>query len=728
MDPIANTAVHGPSNAALKQERVVERLASILLWVTVSGAFVMVYRVFQFGWGIVPVVQLSLTVLFGLALIFRKRFQTENVFAFAIVILIAISLMGVIRFGLVAPTLVFLAVLPVVSTVVWGIRAGLVTLGAGLLGTIAVSRLFLDGARLPAVDLATYVNTSANWTSFIVVSTVSTLMGIFVAGFRLNYWRETNAELTEETKRRKTADLRRGAAEQWLEAVAQTVPGAIFELVITTGGKIVIRHISSGSYELWGLQGHEIENDMARFLKFFAEDDLLEMRQAIRISEKTGKTWSGRWRTTTTHGEEKWVQVSGRPQLGKEGSTAWHCIALDTTSEARAEQEARKQTEIAQQAERQKSIGQLTGGVAHDFNNILAIIMGNLEIMLEDLEQDSLRHMIVNCLEATERGGELTQSMLTFARKAPLDPTVLDINDVARSARNWIGRTLPENIEVETSLLAGLWPVEVDKSTTISALLNLILNARDAMQKGGKLTIETANVRIDQEYINAKDQDLKPGRYVMLAVSDTGSGIPRAALDKIFEPFFTTKGPGEGSGMGLPMVHGFIKQSGGSIQVYSEPDVGTTFKLYFHAHGASAAEIETPEIEVADAAIGTAQILVAEDEKGVRENICEILRRQGFEVTAAQSGDEALRIFERNPVFDLLLTDIVMPGKLQGTTLAKALREKHPTLPIVFMTGYASEATVHGNGLRPEDIRLGKPVRRKDLVSAVTNALNLRSP
>ncbi|MEY8144475.1 response regulator [Falsihalocynthiibacter sp. CO-5D18] len=724
MDHTENTPDLNPSKAAQKQARVVEKFVGVMLWVTLFGFVVMVLRFYQYGWGVVPAIQTLLVMLFVTALLLRKRFPMLNVFALAIAVLIGLSLLGVVRFGLAAPTLSFLAVLPIVVTVVWGVRPGFLTLAAAMGGTFAISRLYLNGGQLPIIDIATYHENPVNWFGFIFISVVSSLLGILVAGFRLNYWRETNAELVAETKRRMASDLKRGVAEQWLESVAEAVPGVIFELELDNERKGIIRHISPGCFELWGMHGHEIEHDMDSFRKIFTPEHTQEFRDAIFSSETTGKAWTGRWKARTPQGEEKWIHVSGRPHLNKMGLTTWYCIALDVSNEVRAEQEARRQTEIAQQAERQKSIGQLTGGVAHDFNNILAIIMGNLEIMLEDLQQDNLREMIENCLEATERGGELTQSMLAFARKAPLDPTVLDINDVTRSARNWIGRTLPENIEVETSLLAGLWPVEADKSTTISALLNLILNARDAMPDGGKLTIETANVRIDQDYISAKDQDLRPGRYVMLAVSDTGVGISSATLENIFDPFFTTKGPGEGSGMGLPMVQGFIKQSGGSIQVYSEPGVGTTFKLYFHALGSDSVRPEKPRIEISADQKAKAHILVAEDEKGVRDNICELLEREGFQVTAAENGDEAFKIFENKPTFDLLLTDIVMPGNLQGTTLAKALRGDYPNLSVVFMTGYASEAAVHGNGLRAEDIRLSKPVRRKDLVKAVTDSLS----
>ncbi len=244
------------------------------------------------------------------------------------------------------------------------------------------------------------------------------------------------------------------------------------------------------------------------------------------------------------------------------------------------------------------------------------------------------------------------------------------------------------------------------------------------MPGGGKLTIETSNVRIDDDYVESHHEDIASGRYVMLAVSDTGTGILHDDLGQIFDPFFSTKAPGSGSGLGLSMIQGFMKQSGGTVQVYSEPGHGTTFKLFFKAVDAVETDIAKATPPSPHTASDCSHILIAEDELEVLDVIVAGLEKSGYRVTVAKSGDEALRIFKANPGFDLLLTDIVMPGKLQGPALAKELRGIEPSLPVVFMSGYASEATVHGNGLRPEDVRLMKPARRADLIAAVANALS----
>lgn len=402
-------------------------------------------------------------------------------------------------------------------------------------------------------------------------------------------------------------------------------------------------------------------------------------------------------------------------------------VATDITTLLKAQEELRSSNERLLQAQKMESIGQLTGGVAHDFNNLLAVILGNLELIDETYDPKEVRGYLDAAMSATHRGADLTNSLLSFARQSRLEPAAIDINQMVRETKNWSSRVIPENIDVEISLLAGLWRAYADAGLTQNALLNLILNARDAMPLGGKMTIETSNVRIDEEYNELRGEDVEPGRYVMLAVSDTGGGISKENLAHIFDPFFTTKPVGMGSGLGLSMVQGFLKQSGGTVRVYSEEDVGTTLKLYFKATGGAHKEPVRGELEAQQAAEAGARVFLVEDEEAVLDVLTETFKKAGFHITSARSGDEAMRMWDDGLRCDLLVTDIVMPGELQGTHLAQALRENHPDLPVVFLSGYASEATVHGNGLRPEDIRLMKPVRRIDLLAAVEKALRLES-
>jgi signal transduction histidine kinase/ActR/RegA family two-component response regulator len=386
---------------------------------------------------------------------------------------------------------------------------------------------------------------------------------------------------------------------------------------------------------------------------------------------------------------------------------------------------------VANQAQKFDTIGKLTGGVAHDFNNLLAIIMGNQELLMDAVRKGTrdtseVMSYAESTVQAVRRGSELTNSMLAYARQATLEPAPTDINQIVRETERWIVRTLASSIAVETVLQAGIWEVSVDRSSLQSALVNLIVNARDAMEEGGKLTIETANVRIDEPYIESRNEEIPPGRYVMIAVSDTGSGIDETALSQIFDPFFTTKPVGKGTGLGLSMVEGFVRQSGGSIRVYSEPGVGTSFKLYFQASewAAPGAEITTATPDPAPVVQnGRPRVLVVEDNAGVLEVLSKSLEASGYAVTQAESGDVALEIFRRTPDFDIVLTDIVMPGKLQGPGLAHACREIRADIPFIFFSGYASEATVHGNGLHPDDIRLMKPISKTELLQAITRRL-----
>ena len=397
---------------------------------------------------------------------------------------------------------------------------------------------------------------------------------------------------------------------------------------------------------------------------------------------------------------------------------------IDLTDQKSAEASKTALEKQLAQAQKLESIGQMTGGVAHDFNNLLSVIVGNLELLEDKVEESDERELIQSAKQASLRGAALTRSMLNFARRADLQPQEIALGELVSGMDSWMSRTIPATIKVETSMQSDLWAITADVAGAESALLNLVINAQDAMPEGGVLTIEAENVESEETLVSAAGDGLEPGRYVMLAVSDTGKGIPPDILSKVFDPFFTTKGLSTNSGLGLSMVHGFMTQSGGDVRIYSEPGAGTTVKLIFPAHG------ETPESAAIEASssstpeVPSARILVADDQEDVMSVMKRSLEALGHEVIPAMSGDEAAeRYVEAGPI-DLLVTDIVMPGKLQGPTLAKHLRSINPDLPVIFLSGYASEATLHGNGLREEDIRLMKPVPRKKLVEAVGHALS----
>ncbi len=519
-------------------------------------------------------------------------------------------------------------------------------------------------------------------------------------------------------------------AEDQMSGVLRNLPGAALTYTMPASNEMpgpedqIAFLNKSACRNLWGIKADVAEADvMALWDCVDTPEAVDEFSQALADSAKNMSPLHYVWSIHTPAGQQKWLDGRGHPTRLNDGSVQWSAMIHDATDQIEHKQELEQQRDLAHSAQKRESIGQLTGGVAHDFNNLLAVIMGSLEILRDELSDDKRLKLIDTSLNATKRGAELTQNMLAFARKARLSPKVIELNKLVRDVRSWTGRTIPASISVETSLLAGLWQIEADPSSTESALLNLILNARDAMPDGGRMTIETANVRIEQAYADSRKEDLKPGRYVMLAVSDTGHGITEEVILKIFEPFYSTKPPGAGSGLGLSMIQGFMQQSGGTVQVYTEPDVGTTFKLYFRALTTEPEATKYAPNVVSTTPAKGRKILVTEDEAGVRSVLVATLEKAGYLVTPASNGDEARSIFEADPSFDLLLTDIVMPGSLQGTTLSRVLREQEPELRVVFMSGYASEATVHGNGLRPEDIRLMKPVMRADLLAAIQGIL-----
>ena len=375
-----------------------------------------------------------------------------------------------------------------------------------------------------------------------------------------------------------------------------------------------------------------------------------------------------------------------------------------------------------QQSQRLEAIGQLTGGIAHDFNNLLTVVMGNAELLTEQhQDQPDLRLLSEMISHAAQRGAELTQRLLAFARKQALDPLPVDVNLLLSGLDALLRRTLGEHIEIELVHGAGLWPALVDQGQLENALLNLCLNARDAMPSGGRLTLETSNTLLDGDYATRHD-DVLPGQYVMLAVSDTGLGIKPEHLQRVFEPFFSTKEKGKGTGLGLSMVYGFIKQSAGHVGIYSEPGQGTTVKLYLPRWQGKGAPPVAPTVG-AMAVGGNEFILLVEDDEAVSRYALAALQSFGYQVMVAGNGPAALALIEQHSNIDLLFTDVVMPGGMNGRALADAARRLRPALRVLYTSGYTENAIVHHGRLDAGAQLLSKPYRRNELGRAVRQAL-----
>jgi nitrogen-specific signal transduction histidine kinase len=376
------------------------------------------------------------------------------------------------------------------------------------------------------------------------------------------------------------------------------------------------------------------------------------------------------------------------------------------------------------QAQKMEAIGQLTGGVAHDFNNILTVITGTIEILGDAVKDRPHLAQITNLISAAAaRGADLTQHLLAFARRQPLQPRGTDVNSLVIDAARKLRPTLGEQIEIESMLSPDSAPALIDPSQLSTAILNLALNARDAMPEGGKLTLETRNVVLE-DYA-AMNNEVKPGSYVMIAVSDSGAGIPAKLLEKVFEPFFTTKDVGKGSGLGLSMVYGFVKQSNGHIKIYSEEGHGTTVKLYLPQAAAVAAVADAPAAEpgIPGFERGDKSILIVEDDALVREYVVTQIGRLGYKTLAASNATEALAIINGSESVDLLFTDVIIPGGMNGRQLATEALTQRPELKILYTSGYTENAIVHHGRLDAGVLLLPKPYLSSDLARMIRTAL-----
>jgi PAS domain S-box-containing protein len=405
------------------------------------------------------------------------------------------------------------------------------------------------------------------------------------------------------------------------------------------------------------------------------------------------------------------VTVTG---LRRRRGYLFNCFLRDLTEKIAAEEQLR-------QGQKMEAIGKLTGGIAHDFNNILTVITGTIEILADAVADKPKLAAVARMIdEAAERGAELTQRLLAFARKQPLRPRVTDINALVIDATKLLRPALGEQIEIEPVLESDTWTALVDPSQLTTSLLNLAVNARDAMPNGGKLTLETGNVILDEHYAFA-NVDVRPGAYVRIAVSDTGTGIPVAIRDKVFEPFFTTKDVGKGTGLGLSMVYGFVKQSGGHIKLYSEEGRGATIKIYLPRAEGQPDQLDD-SARAAPLMGGSESILVVEDDALVRGYVMAQLRSLGYRTRAATNGADALRLIETGEVFDLLFSDVIMPG-MGGLELAREVVKRQPSIRVLFTSGYTENAVVHQGQLEAGVALLNKPYRKADLAKKIREVL-----
>lgn len=403
------------------------------------------------------------------------------------------------------------------------------------------------------------------------------------------------------------------------------------------------------------------------------------------------------------------------------------------TRELEAENEARRKAEESlRQAQKMEAVGQLTGGIAHDFNNLLTIVVGGLEIIgrqVADLPASPAASRIARAADMATQGVQraitVTSRLLAFSRQQPLAPRPLDVNQLVAGACEFLGRSLGETVEIETVLAAGLWRAHADANELENALINLALNARDAMSGGGKLTIETANCFLDEAYVAAVAEPVESGQYVLIAVTDCGAGMDKTTLERAFDPFFTTKEVGKGTGLGLSMVYGFAKQSGGHVTIDSAEGEGTTVRLYLPRHHGEASPRAARSESVAPPGRRDEVVLVVEDNAEVRIYSRSLLEELGYAVLEAADAREAVDILKTEATVDLLFTDVVLPG-MSGRALAKEAGRLRPDLRVLFTTGYARDAIVHGGRLESGVNLITKPFTFEQLARRIREALDAR--
>jgi PAS domain S-box-containing protein len=480
--------------------------------------------------------------------------------------------------------------------------------------------------------------------------------------------------------------------------------------VTDTAGNFV--QVSPSSRTILGYEPSEMVGRSA--VEFILPEDLDNTRNEMRSARRGQqmRNFEARYR----HKDDGRVVVLNWMGTWSEPVRRHFFIGRDLTEKQAAEAQFR-------QAQKMDAVGQLTGGVAHDFNNILTVITGTIGILGDAVADRPELASIARLIDdAAERGAQLTKHLLAFARKQPLQPREVDVNALAMEAAKLLHPTLGEQIEVSPKLSEDAWPALADPNQLTTAILNLALNARDAMPNGGKLTLETRNVYLDEGYASIHS-DITVGNYVMIAVSDTGTGIPPENLEKVFDPFFTTKDVGKGTGLGLSMVFGFVKQSGGHVKIYSEVGHGTSVKIYLPR--ASGLQETASEAEASSTMRGGNEtILVVEDDALVRKYVITQIASLGYGTLQAANATEALKLVESGVPIDLLFTDVIMPGGMNGRQLVEAATQLRPTLRVLFTSGYTENAIVHHGRLDAGVLLLAKPYRKPELARMIRVALS----
>ena len=535
-----------------------------------------------------------------------------------------------------------------------------------------------------------------------------------IGGVLMNYH-----DITE----RKQAEVALARSHELLTNLARLVPSVIYQYRLDPDGHSAFPYASPGMNDIYEVTPEEVREDATVVFGRLHPEDYEQVANAIQESARTLATFHSEFRVVLPRQGLRWRWSQAHRERTSDGGTLWHGIISDITERKRGEEEKAKLELQLRQAQKMDSVGRLAGGVAHDFNNMLGVILGRAEMVLEQIDpSDPLHEDLREIKAAAERSASLTRQLLAFARKQTVAPKVLDLNGIVDGMLKMLRRLLGEDIALTWLPAPGLWPVKVDPSQIDQILANLCVNARDAIRGVGRLSIETGNTTFDADYC-AFHAEVHPGAYVKVVVSDTGCGMDRATQDKLFEPFFTTKEAGKGTGLGLATVYGIVKQNEGFINVYSEPGHGTTFSVYLPRHLGQDDQVQTKGSTV-PAPRGHETILLVEDEPAVLKMTKRMLERQGYNVVAASTPGEAIRVArDFSGEIHLLMTDIVMP-EMNGWDLARILIAFHSNLKHLFMSGYTSDVIAR-HGVLGEGVHfIQKPFSPQAIAAKVREALS----
>lgn len=547
---------------------------------------------------------------------------------------------------------------------------------------------------------------------------------VFWASIILNPVRDASDQLIgyskitrDLTKRRAALEAQRLSEEQFRRLVQGVVDYAIYMLDIQG-------HVATWNAGAQHIKGYRAEEIIGQhFSVFYSEEDRLagEPQRSLGIALEKGRFENQAWRARKD-GTLFWAHVVIDRIDDEDGAPMGFAkITRDATESRRAEQEMEEMRKALHQAQKMEAIGQLTGGVAHDFNNLLQVISGNLQLLEGEMDgNDRGQRRLINAMAGVARGAKLASQLLSFGRRQPLEPRVVGPGRLIGEMDDLLRRTLGEGVEIETVIDAGLWNSLIDPVNLENALLNLAINARDAMRGQGRLIIEAENASLDDYYVK-QQPGLRAGQYVLISVSDTGCGMGAELLEKAFDPFFSTKPEGSGTGLGLSMVYGFVKQSGGHIKMYSEVGHGTTAKLYLPR--AMEAELPVDVVRMGDVQGGTESILVVEDDDAVRDTAVSLLQKLGYKVFQARDAQSALTVLDSGIALDLMFTDVIMPGPIRSPELAQKAKARLPHLAVLFTSGYTENAIVHAGRLDSGVELLSKPYGSDALARKVRQVL-----